>query len=713
MDGVPDRVSRIQFPGRHAQPPPQARTGSSTELWYRDTALPWKRNAPFSLLPLAHCNVSPRYRKTVYWKFNVRLLQDAAFCSSFSAFWAKWSGRKADFDSLRQWWDVGKAQITNYNFCQQYTSYATKEKQRIIAALERDIARLEQQIGGRDCDGVQAELEELRRDMGAFLLDRAKGALVRARFQLLREMDAPSSFFFNLEKQYNESKQIYALYMSDGRLSSDVREIQDRTVEFYSDLYKAEKCDNDCVDTLLADLPKLALDNKDMLDLPLTLEELKTAVFQMSPGRAPGIDGLPVEFYKTFWDHIGQDLLSVLSQHWLKVAVLYLPTHEGGQGLIDLESRVAAFRLKAAQRLNAWKLLKATRAEGIEPTAWVWEEPIFHNQLIPIRSVRSTTLRRSFLNAGICKMGHLRMSDGTGWKTAQILAQQTGINSQRLLEQFLGEVQQALSQQVQELLELPQRDVAPEFPSMRVATADGGWQENRGTLLTFSSPSIRLFEDTDGKALYTVCVKVKNLRALTEVREHCWHDLLGGQSMAGFRWRVLYKLPVPKRSGDLQWRIIHGAIATNQHTAHFVQGVDTTCPFFFEPETVEHLFVQCSRLNILFGALHRLCMKLNMTFTYGLFILGPKYTRSQRARCCLLNFVFGQAKLAIWLTRRNKLRGRGLTDPDEMLRSFIRARVKVDFAYYKAMNDLLTFRNTWCVGEALGCVEDGELTVCV
>ncbi|KAL6482131.1 hypothetical protein MHYP_G00102110 [Metynnis hypsauchen] len=109
--------------------------------------------------------------------------------------------------------------------------------------------------------------------------------------------------------------------------------------------------------------------------------------------------------------------------------------------------------------LKAWKLPKATHEEGIEPTAWVWEEPNFHNQLIPLRSVRSTTLRRSFLNAGICKMGHLPMSDGTGWKTAQLLAQQTGINSQRLLEQFLGEVRQALSQQVQELLELPQRDV--------------------------------------------------------------------------------------------------------------------------------------------------------------------------------------------------------------------------------------------------------------
>ncbi|KAL7838647.1 hypothetical protein AOLI_G00270510 [Acnodon oligacanthus] len=446
----------------------------------------------------------------------------------------------------------------------------------------------------------------------------------------------------------------------------------------------------------------------------------RLAVLNAPPGLLAEIQSRLVAF---FWS----------GQHWLKAAVLYLPTHEGGQGLIDLESRVAAFRLKAAQRLlyhsdlcwkesahallrmagrmgldrhlfllnadeldlsglgdfytsalKAWRLLEATREEGIRPTAWVWEEPIFHNEMIPLRSVCSTALRRSFLDAGICKLGHLR---------------------------FLSEVRQALSKQVQEFLELPRGDAAPEFPLLRVTAADGGWQENRGTLLSFSSPSLRLLEDADGKALYVVCVKVRNLRALAEVREHCWHDLLRGQSMAGHRWRVLYKLPVPKRSGDLQWRIIHGAIATNQHTAHFVPGMEMTCPFCSEPESVEHLFIQCSRLNILFGTLHRLCLKLDITFTYGLFILGPKYTRSQQARCCLLNFLFGQAKLAIWLTRRNKLRRQGLIDPDVMLKSFIRARVKVDFAYYKEINDLVTFEKMWCVGEALCCVEDGAITM--
>jgi hypothetical protein len=38
-------------------------------------------------------------------------------------------------------------------------------------------------------------------------------------------------------------------------------------------------------------------------------------------------------------------------QHWIKAAVLYLPLHEGGQGLVDISSRIMAFRFQAAQRL--------------------------------------------------------------------------------------------------------------------------------------------------------------------------------------------------------------------------------------------------------------------------------------------------------------------------------------------------------------------------
>ncbi|KAL7869750.1 hypothetical protein AOLI_G00137380 [Acnodon oligacanthus] len=178
------------------------------------------------------------------------------------------------------------------------------------------------------------------------------------------------------------------------------------------------------------------------------------------------------------------DLAAVAGQHWLKAAVLYLPTHEGGQGLIDLESRVAAFRLKAAQQLlyhsdlcskkSAHALLRKAGRMGLGR----------HLFLLNTDELDLSGLGDFYATA--LKAWKLLKAKGYRLENSTALGPGTGINSQRLLEQFLSEVRKSLSKRVQELLELPRRDAAPEFPSLRVTAADGGWKENRGTLLNFS-----------------------------------------------------------------------------------------------------------------------------------------------------------------------------------------------------------------------------------
>jgi hypothetical protein len=124
-------------------------------------------------------------------------------------------------------------------------------------------------------------------------------------------MDASSSSFFGLERQSCEAKGMYCLRLSDGRVTSVVGEIRERTVEIYTELYRPEQCDPMCAQVLFAELPKLSLAQRDEMDIPLLSQELAEAVTQMSPGRAPGIDGLPVEFYKQFWRIIGLDFCCV------------------------------------------------------------------------------------------------------------------------------------------------------------------------------------------------------------------------------------------------------------------------------------------------------------------------------------------------------------------------------------------------------------------
>lgn len=45
-----------------------------------------------------------------------------------------------------------------------------------------------------------------------------------------------------------------------------------------------------------------------------SFQELTEAVQQVKPGRAPGIDGLPGEFYKVMWGIIGKDFYEVVQK---------------------------------------------------------------------------------------------------------------------------------------------------------------------------------------------------------------------------------------------------------------------------------------------------------------------------------------------------------------------------------------------------------------
>src|SRR4029434_8555301 len=57
--------------------------------------------------------------------------------------------------------------------------------------------------------------------------------------------------------------------------------------------------------------------------------------------------------------------------HWIPQSVLFLPKEEGGQGLVHLASRVAAFRLQFLQRLLygpndlVWRPLSCTLLKSL------------------------------------------------------------------------------------------------------------------------------------------------------------------------------------------------------------------------------------------------------------------------------------------------------------------------------------------------------------
>ncbi len=83
------------------------------------------------------------------------------------------------------------------------------------------------------------------------------------------------------------------------------------------------------------------------LESALSLGELYRALQSMESGKTPGMDGLPVDFLKTFWSEIGVDLLEVFNDSLLKGG---LPLSCEEQWLLFSQRKEISLRLRTGGR---------------------------------------------------------------------------------------------------------------------------------------------------------------------------------------------------------------------------------------------------------------------------------------------------------------------------------------------------------------------------
>jgi len=442
-------------------------------------------------------------------------------------------------------------------------------------------------------------------------------------------------------------------------------------------------------------------------------------------------------------------------QHWVKSAVLYLPVSEGGQGLIDIKSRIKAFRLQTAQKLlysgqicwtdtacsllrsmnmfkydfnlflislkdieltdsspfykavlKVWKsVFQVRRDSNLE--GWIGNEPLFNNPLIQADVLKLRSLQTSMARAECTCLSNLR--NGNKWRSPQELCSLMGITSVRFMEKVMKDIFSALPSTYRQSINCcgeQEGEMTESFPKLQVSMIIDENPEKE-SILVFGIPELNLFEDISKKALYLSCVKVTHQSELKNCRESRWLEEFGQDSSPRRCWRSFYKSPIEKRTADLQWRIVHSAIATNRYLARVDPTVGKECVFCGQEETLKHLFLDCSRLKGLFQILKSWLRKLGEDIDEKMFVFGPKYVAAERKRISLINFLIGEAKLAIWITRKNKRKERGTTEPELILKAFVSARIKAEFAFFKLTKNVVAFSEFWGQAEAL-CVVDQE-----
>ena len=122
------------------------------------------------------------------------------------------------------------------------------------------------------------------------------GALVRSRVQNIVDLDDPASFFFGLKKRHGQRKVIDCLW--SGQELTEPGQLQKQSIEFFSSLHSSEYVDREeLFKEFCGGLPQVSEATNDWLHRPLRESELNIVLQKMQRRRAPGINGLKVEFY--------------------------------------------------------------------------------------------------------------------------------------------------------------------------------------------------------------------------------------------------------------------------------------------------------------------------------------------------------------------------------------------------------------------------------
>lgn len=142
---------------------------------------------------------------------------------------------------------------------------------------------------------------------------------MRSRAKWIEEGERSSKYFLNLEKGRQNANCINCLKDPNGKKCEESNEILNIATTFYSDLYKSQACRDvkvdDYMDTVVPEAILSDID-RNQCEGKITQEECVYALTIMKKNKSPGLDGICIEFYQTYWPIVGQLLNDVFNESY-------------------------------------------------------------------------------------------------------------------------------------------------------------------------------------------------------------------------------------------------------------------------------------------------------------------------------------------------------------------------------------------------------------
>lgn len=211
-------------------------------------------------------------------------------------------------------WDYLKLGIQEFSIT--FYSELTRKNREMEVDLDKRLRDLQEEMPLSDL--AAEEYQSIKRELFQLQLLKSRESMIRSSARWVSLADCPSKYFLNLEKRNFDDRTVSSIFNDDGILLTLPQDVQAYQKQHFSRQHadSMHSCSDPHTNTVpFSQHPRYHLEEADTqeLDSPLNLEEMYRALKSMNTGKSPGSDGIPSEFYITFWDLLGPLLLATRS----------------------------------------------------------------------------------------------------------------------------------------------------------------------------------------------------------------------------------------------------------------------------------------------------------------------------------------------------------------------------------------------------------------
>lgn len=246
-------------------------------------------------------NIAQAKRGRGLWKFNNSLLHDKDYVDVVKSIIIEEKNNMQDVMDKGFVWDYIKMRIRSDTIL--YSSTKKRLNHQYEKALEHTLNALEIDYSNNPSDNVLEEMSSVRRELESINNEKLNGAILRSKVVWAEHGEKNSKYFLNLEKHNYTNKLISKLEI-EGETVTDPKEINKHIKTFYENLYGPNEVNDELLENVLLDIPKLAQEDSDITKGLITYSECLKSLKSLPNGKTPGIDGLTTDFYKFFWNDI-------------------------------------------------------------------------------------------------------------------------------------------------------------------------------------------------------------------------------------------------------------------------------------------------------------------------------------------------------------------------------------------------------------------------